>query len=107
MLQPGSNVPHHWSTTQYNGWADPTAGLNHTNYTHDVPLTDINLDFLIADAPEIWFSDSVRSNSTAYSGSSYALDLPSYFTDNSLPESEVNNITQSVISSSGALSAWE
>ncbi|MEC7142056.1 MAG: transglutaminase domain-containing protein, partial [Candidatus Thermoplasmatota archaeon] len=107
MLQPGSNVPHHWSTTQFNGWADPTAGLNHTNYTHDVPLTDVTLDFLTADAPEIWFSDSVRSNSTAYSGSTYALDLPSYFTDNSLPESEVNNITQSVITSSGALSAWE
>lgn len=107
MLQPGSNVPHHWSTTQYTGWADPSAGLNHTNYTHDVPLTDVTLDFLTAEAPEIWFSDSVRSNSTAYSGSTYALDLPGYFTDNSLPESEVNNITQSVITSSGALSAWE
>ena len=102
-----SNLPGHWSMTDYSSWSDPGAGLNHTNYTHDIRVTDAPIDFYFGNAPEIWFSDSVRGNSTAYQSSSYALDVPDYFTDMTMFESEVYNVTQSVLTSSGALSAYD
>ena len=50
-----SNLPGHWSMTDYSSWSDPGAGLNHTNYTHDIRVTDAPIDFYFGNAQRFGF----------------------------------------------------
>ena len=51
------------------------------------------------------FSSSIRENSTVFTASNYATDLPESYLSNA--GQLVNNITQQVINDSGAVSAWD
>ena len=103
-----ANAPHPYATTGVMGWADTLANLSHGNITHDIKVEDAGLVGMFVDAPEIWYDTSELDLSIAYAGAgTYAMDLPSEFTDSTHPFSEVRNITDAVISDAGAVSAYD
>ena len=53
----------------------------------------------------MFFGTEITSNSTAFSGSSYAYDLPDDFMVRS--SEYTNQVTQTVINESGAFTAWD
>ncbi|MBK39566.1 MAG: hypothetical protein CMB50_05015 [Euryarchaeota archaeon] len=103
-----ANAPLPYATTGVMGWADTLANLSHGNITHDIKVEDAGLVAMFVDAPEIWYDTSELDLSIAYAGAgTYAMDLPSEFTDPTHPFSEVRNITDAVISDAGAISAYD
>jgi len=106
-VNPSSNLPNPYAATQFMMWADPSAGLNHSNWTHDIRVSDVPIDTAMIDSPGIFFPDQVRQNSTAFQGSSYSTEVPSSFYDPNNPESYALNVTDAIISEAGAISAWE
>ena len=88
-------------------WTDFTASLSRTNDTHNYEVLTGPLDSVWAEEYEYWFDWSTLSADTiAGTDSSYSLILPDYFTNNSLPQSIVNNITTEVINDAGATDAY-
>ena len=75
-----------------------------SNFTRDIIVDTSTIEALYVSAPEVIFSTAIMENTTVFSGSDYAKDLPPGYLENS--GSLVSEITQSVINDSGALSAW-
>ncbi|MEC7700543.1 MAG: transglutaminase-like domain-containing protein, partial [Candidatus Thermoplasmatota archaeon] len=104
-IGPGEELIQPYNVQNFTGWSDIMAGLNFSNYTRDVIIDSSIIEALYVTAPEVILSAEVKQNSTAFTGSTYALDLPSTFLDQD--SAYVNNLTQAVLNQSGALSAWE
>ncbi|MEE2758943.1 MAG: transglutaminase domain-containing protein [Candidatus Thermoplasmatota archaeon] len=103
-----ANLPHPYATTGVLNWADTLANLSHGNITHDIKSEDGEVFTMFIDAPEIWYDTSELDLSIPYAGAgTYAMDLPSEFTDPTHPFSEVLNITDDVIAAAGAVSAYD
>ncbi|MEC7703977.1 MAG: transglutaminase domain-containing protein, partial [Candidatus Thermoplasmatota archaeon] len=103
-----TNLPHPYSMTSIQGWADTMANLSHGNFSHEITVDDADLVGYFAEAAEIWYETGELANSIAYSGSgNYSLELPPEFTDSSHPFSEVRNITFAVMNEAGAVSAYD
>lgn len=98
-------LPH--NTVNFTGWIDPTAGLNFSNFTRDVLVDGSSVDTVFITTPQVTITQAIRENTTAFTGTDYATDLPREFTDRGGAQELVTGITQSVINDSGALSAWD
>ena len=97
------------SAYQYNitFWSDASLTMSRTNDTHSYSVTSGLLDSMWVEEHEYWFDWSTLSaNTIAGSNSSYETILPSQFSNLSLPESLVLNLTNEVISSAGATDAY-
>jgi len=105
LLSPGTELIAPYNAFEFESWTEFSAGLNFSNYTRDVLIDNSNIVNLYISAPEVIIEAEIRENTTIFTGSSYATDLPSgYLLEHS---SLVNNITQQVINNSGAVSAWD
>ena len=88
-------------------WVDFGSSLSRTNDTHNYIVNSGPLESIWVEEYEYWFDWSTLSaNTIAGTNSSYSLIVPDYFTNNSLPQSIVNNITNDVINSAGATDAY-
>ena len=88
-------------------WVDFGSSLSRTNDTHNCIVNSGPLESIWVEEYEYWFDWSTLSaNTIAGTNSSYSLIVPDYFTNNSLPQSIVNNITNDVINSAGATDAY-
>lgn len=105
LLTPGIELIAPYNVFEFDSWTEFTAGLNFSNFTRDIIIDNSNIDSLFISAPEIIFSSEIRENSTFFTASSYATDLPNVYLSSA--GQFVNNITQQVINSSGAVSAWD
>ena len=101
---PGQELIQPFNSQNFSSWADFSAGLNMSNFTRDIIVDTSTIEALYVSAPEVIFSTAIMENTTVFSGSDYAKDLPPGYLENS--GSLVSEITQSVINDSGALSAW-
>jgi len=104
-IGPGQELIQPYNVQNYSTWSDFTAGLNFSNYTRDVIVDTSIIEVLYVTAPEVILSAEVKENTTAFTGSTYATDLPVTYLDQD--SAYVNNVTQAVINQSGALSAWD
>ena len=104
-MAPGIELIAPYNVYEFDNWVESSAGLNFSNYTRDIIIDNSNVDNLYVSAPEVIFETDIRDNSTIFTGSSYATDLPAIYL--SEYSSEVNNITQRIINNSGAISAWD
>jgi len=102
---PGEELIQPFNSQNFSSWADFSAGLNMSNFTRDIIVDTSTVESLYVSAPEVIFTAEIRDNSTIFSGSDYAKDLPHGYLDGS--GSLVSEITQSVVNESGALSAWD
>lgn len=98
-------LPH--NTVNFTGWTDPTAGLNFSNFTRDIIVDGSSIDTMFITTPQVNITQAIRDNSTVFTGTDYATDLPPFFTSRGNMNELVSRITQSVINDSGALSAWD
>ena len=105
LMTPGIELIAPYNVFEFDSWTEFTAGLNYSNFTRDIIIDTSNVDSLFVSAPEVIFSSSIRENSTVFTASSYATDLPESYLSNA--GQLVNNITQQVINNSGAVSAWD
>lgn len=105
LMTPGIELIAPYNVFEFDSWTEFTAGLNYSNFTRDIIIDSSNIDSLFVSAPEVIFSTSIRENSTVFTSSSYATDLPESYLSNA--GQLVNNITQQVINDSGAISAWD
>ena len=104
-ISPGQELIQPFNVQNYSAWVDFSAGLNFSNYTRDVIVDSSVIEALYVAAPEIILTAEIKENTTAFTGTTYALDLPEDYIDQ---HSEfVSNVTQSIINQSGALSAWD
>ena len=88
-------------------WTDFTASLSRTNDSHNYEVLTGPLDSIWVEENEYWFDwATISADTIAGTNSSYELILPEYFTNNSLQESIVNNITNDVINAAGATDAY-
>ncbi len=104
-IGPGEELIQPYNVQNFSSWSDIMAGLNFSNYTRDIIIDSSIIEALYVSAPEVILSAEVKQNSTAFTGSTYALDLPPAFLDQD--SAYVNNLTQTVLNQSGALSAWD
>ncbi len=88
---------------------DGTAEFTRSHLTHryDVKANTGALVEINVVQPEVFYSDTVRSNTIAKSGMTYETALDSELTDPTSPLSYVFNVTNAVISEAGATSAWQ
>ncbi len=104
IMGPGDELIAPYNTVNFTAWLDSWAGLNFSNFTRDILIDQSTVDTLYVTAPQVFFGPEVTDNSTAFTGSSYAYDLPAnFFRDGSYVEA----VTQTVINESGAFSAWD
>jgi len=104
-IGPGQELIQPYNSQNFTSWADFSAGLNFSNYTRDVIVDGSTIEALYVTAPEVIFTSEVKDNSTAFTGSTYATDLPRWYLGQH--SSLAENVTQSVLNQSGALSAWD
>lgn len=110
MINPviDSNAPMPHATTGWLSWDDSLAGLNHSNFTGDIRVSDSSYVFGMVQAPEVFHEDAELTNSIAFTGGSgYATQMPAIFFDTSHPMSQSLNITNAVVTEAGATSAWD
>ena len=81
--------------------------MNFSNFTRDVLVDGSSVDTVFITTPQVTITQAIRENSTVFTGTDYATDLPREFTDRGGAFELVSGITQSVINESGALSAWD
>lgn len=98
-------LPH--NTVNYTGWIDPTAGLNFSNFTRDVLVDGSSVDTSFFTTPQVNFTQSIRDNSTEFTGTDYATDLPPVFIARGGMLEYVSGVTQTIVNDSGAISAWD
>lgn len=103
-IGPGQELIQPHNVVNYTTWTDFSAGLNFSNYTRDVIVDNAVVEALYVNAPEVILSPEIRENSTAFSSSDYALDLPDEFLVNG---EFVISMTEQVLTQSGAISAWD
>jgi len=106
-VNPGSQLPQPAYAVEYMMWVDTMAELNQSNYTHDIRVSQAGVMVLIADAPEIFYSQAELGQGLPFTSTSYGTELPSYFMESSLPESYVRDVTEGVITDSSAVTAWD
>ena len=88
-------------------WSDASLAMTRTNDTHSYEISAGLLDAIWVEEHEYWFDWSTLSaNTIAGTNSSYETLVPDFFTNNSLPESFVKNVTDEVISNAGATDAY-
>jgi len=104
-IGPGQELIQPYNVQNFSAWSDIMAGLNFSNYTRDVIVDTSIIEALYVTAPEVILSAEVKQNTTAFTGSTYASDLPAAYLEQD--SAYVNNLTQAVLNQSGALSAWE
>nr|ABZ07950.1 putative transglutaminase-like superfamily protein [uncultured marine microorganism HF4000_ANIW141L21] len=105
IMGPGEELIAPYNAVNFTSWLDSGAGLNFSNFTRDILIDQSAIDTLYVTAPQVIFGPQITDNSTAFSGSSYAYDLPADFLFRS--SSYVDAVTQTVINESGAFSAWD
>jgi transglutaminase-like putative cysteine protease len=105
LMTPGIELIAPYNAFEFDSWTEFTTGLNYSNFTRDIIIDGSNIDSLFVSAPEVIFSPSIRENSTIFTSSSFATDLPDSYL--STAGQLVNDITQQVITESGAVSAWD
>jgi hypothetical protein len=79
MMGPGDELIAPYNAVNFTGWLDNNAGLNFSNFTRDILIDQSTVDTLFVTAPQIFFGPQIIANSTSFSGSSYAYDLPNDF----------------------------
>ena len=88
-------------------WSDSAVTMSRTNDTHTYEVTAGLLDSIWVEEHEYWFDwDTISANTIAGTNSPYELLLPEDFTNSSLPESFILNLTNEVISTAGATDAY-
>ena len=105
ILGPGDELIAPYNAVNFTSWMDNNAGLNFSNFTRDILIDQSTVDTLYVTAPQVFFGPQIIANSTSFSGSSYAYDLPDDFLGKS--SYFVEEVTQTVINESGAFSAWD
>ena len=105
VMGPGDELIAPYNAVNFTGWLDNNAGLNFSNFTRDILIDQSTVDTLFVTAPQVLFGPQIIANSTSFSGSSYAYDLPDTFLDKH--SSYVDAVTNTVINESGAFTAWE
>ena len=88
-------------------WFDPTVQVERSNDTHRYNVIGGFLNELWSVQAENYFDVTTQANTVANSSAIYETILPAQLTNMSMPESLVYNITNGVISDSGATSAWD
>ena len=88
-------------------WFDSAVQVSRTNETHSYEVIAGVLSEYWSVQSEYWYDTTAQANALVNSSSTYELDLPGYFTDMTTPESVVYNITNGVITDSGATTPWE
>ena len=94
---------------QYNitFYSDATLTMTRTNDTHTYEITNGVLDAIWVEQYEYWFDwQTLAPNTIAGTNSSYERNLPDFFTNTTLPESFVYNLTNEVVSNAGATDAY-
>ena len=81
--------------------------MNFSNFTRDIIVDGSSIDTMFITTPQVNITQAIRDNSTVFTGTDYATDLPPFFTSRGNMNELVSRITQSVINDSGALSAWD
>ena len=104
-MGPGDELIAPYNAVNFTSWMDNNAGLNFSNFTRDILIDQSTVDTLYVTAPQVFFGPQIIANSTSFSGSSYAYDLPDDFLGKS--SYFVEEVTQTVINESGAFSAWD
>ena len=104
IMGPGEELIVPYNAVNFTSWLDTNAGLNFSNFTRDILIDQSTVDTLFVTAPQVFFGTEITSNSTAFSGSSYAYDMPDFF---SRDGEYVEAVTQTVINESGAFTAWD
>ena len=88
-------------------YSDASLALTRTNDTHTYEVSTGILDAVWVEEYEYWFDwQTLASNTIAGTNSSYETIVPDFFTNSSLPESYVLNVTNEVISDAGATDAY-
>ena len=88
-------------------WSDASLAMSRTNDTHGYQITAGLLDAIWVEEYEYWFDwSTLAPNTIPGSSSNYETLLPDEFTNSSLPESFVSNLTNDVISNAGASDAY-
>jgi transglutaminase-like putative cysteine protease len=88
-------------------WADASLAIARSNDTHSYGVTGGLLTEMWVEEYEYWFDwSTLAPNTIAGTNSSYETILPPQFSNSSLPESLVMNITNDVISAAGATDAY-
>ena len=103
----GGTVP--MSAYQYNitFWSDAMVEMTRTNDTHTYELTAGLLEEIWVEENEYWYDwASISADTIAGSNNSYETIVPPMFTDTTVPESIVMNITNDVINAAGAVDAY-
>ena len=102
---PGNELIQPHNSMNFTSWSDSSAGLNFSNFSRDI-IVDLGIiEALYVTAPEVIINEEVRQNSTPFSSTSYALDLPSNFLESN--SHYVKNVTNAVINEAGAISSWD
>ena len=94
---------------QYNitFWSDASLEMTRTNDTHAYEISAGLLDAVWVEEYEYWFDwSTLAANTIAGTNSSYEKIVPEVFTNLSLPESFVKNVTDDVVSNAGATDAY-
>lgn len=105
VMGPGIELIAPYNAVNYSSWQDSNAGLNFSNFSRDIIIDQSYVDTLFVTSPSIIFGPQIMSNSTPFSGSTYAYDLPAGFLLRD--SSYVEQVTNTVINESGALTAWD
>ena len=88
-------------------YSDASLAMTRTNDTHTYEISTGILDAVWVEEHEYWFDwQTIAANTIAGTNSSYEMIVPDVFTNTSLPESFVLNVTNEVISDAGATDAY-
>tara|TARA_Y100001934_G_scaffold13491_1_gene16467 strand:+ start:28376 stop:37318 length:8943 start_codon:yes stop_codon:yes gene_type:complete len=101
-LSPGRELIAPYNAVNFTDWVDVNSGLNFSNYSRDVLIDSSSISTLYVTAPQVILNSQIRENTTAFTGSSYAKDLPKI--------SSAGNITEiawSVVNETGFTSTWD
>ena len=80
-ISPGQELIQPFNVQNYSAWVDFSAGLNFSNYTRDVLVDSSVIEALYVAAPEVILTAEIKENTTAFTGTTYALDLPEDYID--------------------------
>jgi hypothetical protein len=81
---------------------EPDATMNVTNATRDIVVEDASVSMLSITSPDYNITNTIKQESIAFASSSFGLNYPINDDTNRTAQ-----ITNQIISSSGAFSAWE
>ena len=101
------NVPQPYWLSNISYWTDAGAMLLRSNDTHTLSIDSGSLEILLTQQPEYYFDWATLASTTiGHTNSTYATILPDSFSNSSLAESQVRNISNGVITDAGALDAY-